>query len=66
MAKYTIAASVTVDVEMAIEAASAKEAMEIFENQIAMSAFLTDTPKSEYDVHEDSISDVQRVTVEAG
>lgn len=65
MPRYTVKASVSVDVEMSIEAASADLAKAIFDDRIIMTASLDDTPTERYAVHEDSISDVQHQRVEA-
>jgi hypothetical protein len=64
MAKYTVTASVTVDVEMSIEAASGDAAKEIFDSQLMMTAALANTPKDSYVVVEDTISEVDRMNVD--
>ena len=64
MAKYTVTARVTVDVEMSIEAASGDAAKEVFDSRLMMTAALTNTPKDKYTVAEDSISAVDSVNVD--
>lgn len=64
MPRHVVKATVTVDIEMSIEAESANEAREIFDGQLVMSASLTDMPKTEYDVYDDSISEMARVSAE--
>jgi hypothetical protein len=59
MPRYTITASVTVDVEMSIEAETPAEARRIFKDQICLVASLTDLSEESYDTIEDSISDIQ-------
>lgn len=56
--RYIINASVTVDVEMSIEAQTPEAAKAIFDSQIMMTARLTDTDEANYTTTEDSISDV--------
>ena len=58
MARYTITATVSVDVEMSVEAESPAAARKLFHDKICMSASLLDTPSGDFDVSEDSISDV--------
>ena len=65
MPRYTVSARVTVDVQITLEADSQSEAQEVFRDQIAMTASLADTPEDKYDVEEDSISEVARVSVDA-
>lgn len=65
MARYTIKASITVDVEMSIEADSRDEAAQIFNDQLCMTAGLTDLAPASFDVSEDSISNVSRLKITA-
>lgn len=65
MTRYTITASVTVDVEMSIEAESELVAQEVFDSQLAMSATLTELPADSFDVSEDSISNIDSVKIRA-
>lgn len=58
MARFTITATVSVDVEMSIEASSAAEAKTLFNDHVVMSASLVDVPDGSFDVSEDSISDI--------
>ncbi len=64
MSRHKITATVSVDVEMSIEAADIAEARAIFSDQLIMSASLADIPKAEYAVYEDSISGIEAVSAE--
>lgn len=67
MARFTVKATVSVDVEISIEADSAAAAKSAFNDHIIMTAGMVDVPVDSYDVSEDSISDVHvhRVYAEA-
>lgn len=58
MARYTVIATVSVDVEMSIEAESAEAAKAAFNDHVIMTAGLVDVPEGSFDVNEDSISDI--------
>jgi hypothetical protein len=64
MPRFSVKAYVTVDVDMTIEADSKQEAKEIFKDQIAMSATLTDTDDGLFEINEDSISDITNIKAE--
>jgi Mn-dependent DtxR family transcriptional regulator len=63
MPRYTITATVSVDVEIELTAASEAEAKALFDKHLCMSASLIDYEGSDYDVCEDSISEVSHVRV---
>ena len=56
--RFIIKASVTLDVEIAIEAEDGDAAEKIFDEHLSVSAALMEVPTSKYDVNEDSISEV--------
>ena len=56
--RFIIKATVTLDVEIAIEAENGEEAEKIFDEQLTVAAGLAELPTSKYDVNEDSISEV--------
>lgn len=58
MPRYTIKAQAAVDIEMSIEAANGEVAREIFYDQIAVNATLVETPAENFDVSDDTISEV--------
>lgn len=58
MAHYKVCATVSVNVEISIEAASQEQAIRIFKDGICMTADLLDVA-AEHTVDEDSISDVE-------
>ena len=64
MASFTVKASVTVDVEMEIEADTAENAKSIFNKSIMMTASLSDTPADKFTVIDDSITELYRLEVE--
>jgi len=64
MGGFTIKASVTVDVEIFIDAETQEEARQLFDENLAMSAMLLDT-KTPFDVYEDSITQVRDVSIKA-
>lgn len=64
MSRYTIKATVSVEVEMSIEADSADAARKAFDDGICMTAELIDTPREKYDVSEDSIAGIEDVRIE--
>jgi hypothetical protein len=64
MNRYTIKASVTVDVEISLEADDEDEARATFHDRLAMSAQLVEMGEDEYEVNEDCITDVERIIVE--
>jgi len=55
---YHVKAKVTVEVEMCVVAESRNDAKRIVDDHIIMTAILIDVPSKEYDVYEDTISDV--------
>lgn len=63
MARFTITATVSVDVEMSVEAASATEARKLFDDHICMTATLIDLPEENFDVSEECVSGVDRCSV---
>ena len=63
MPRFAVTATVSVDVEMSIEAESADAARKKFHDNICMTASLVDIPESEFDVSEESISDVDELRV---
>ncbi|NDV50406.1 hypothetical protein [Salipiger sp. PrR003] len=64
MPRFMFKAAITVDVEMEIDAADEAAAREKFDSEIMMSARLTETAEEHYEVSEDSISGIDRLTVE--
>lgn len=63
MPRFAVTATVSVDVEMSIEAESADAARKKFHDNICMTASLVDVPEPEFDVSEDSISGVNELRV---
>lgn len=64
MPRFMFKAAITVDVAMEIDAPDEAAAREKFDSQIMMSAKLTETAEEDYVVSEDSISGIDRLTVE--
>lgn len=58
MARYTVKATVSVDIEMSIEANSAESAKEKFNDHVVMTAGMVDVAENSFDVHEDSVSEI--------
>jgi hypothetical protein len=65
MTFFTIKASVMVDVEIDVQAASKEAAAELFRNHICMTASLLDLAAEDFDVSEDSIADVEVKSIDA-
>jgi hypothetical protein len=65
MPRYKVLATVSVDVEIELTAQSQSDAERQFNDHICMSASLVDYEGSDYDVCEESISDIGRVTARA-
>lgn len=65
MARYVVKASVTVDVEMSIEAETAPGALSLFKEHLIMNATLADVPPNQFDAYEDCITEIRRDRVEA-
>lgn len=63
MPRFTIKATVAVDVEMSIEAKSKQHAQDLFRDKIVMTAELLDLPPAEWDVSEDSIANIDDLSV---
>ena len=61
MPRFKVIATVSVDVEIELTAASHTVAERLFNNHICMTASLVDYEGSDYDVCEDSISDIGRI-----
>lgn len=57
--RFIIKASVTLDVEIAIEAEDGDAAEKIFDEQITVAAGLSDLSSEKYEVQEDSIVDIE-------
>lgn len=64
MSRYTIKATVFVDVELSIEATDKGHARALLDSHLIVTAGMIDLPASDWDVSEDSISDVSGVTIE--
>lgn len=64
MPRYTVKATVTVDVEISIEASTLGEANDLFQNNLAVNATLVDVPAENFDVNEDSITEVAVTSTE--
>ena len=62
MPRFKVLATVSVDVEIELTAQSQSEAEKLFNDHICMSASLVDYEGSDYDVCEDSISDIGRIS----
>lgn len=58
MAFFSLSASVTVDVEMSINAQSPEAAEALFNDRISMTANLIDVGENDFFVNEDSISEL--------
>jgi len=58
MSRFMVKATVSVDVEISVEADTADAAAEIVSAQISMAAGLFDFPADNYRVDEDSVLDV--------
>lgn len=65
MKHFTVKASVTVDVEMTINAETAGMAKKLFEDNVMMTANLVDIDAGVFQVHEESISEIDRIKVVA-
>jgi hypothetical protein len=57
MSRFMVKATVTVDVEMSVEAIDADDAEKIFSDKICMTASLVDIPADNYRVDDDVVSD---------
>lgn len=65
MARYVVRATVTVDVEMSVEADTKDAAKRAFDEHLIMSASLVDVEPGKFDTYEDSITEVADVRIHA-
>lgn len=63
MARYTIIATVSVDIEVCVEAADEKAARKVLDDHLVMNAGFVDLPEDAADVSEDSIAGIDCVRV---
>ena len=64
MARFKVSADIQMEVEISIEAETAKQAEEIFNEQLAINATLVELDPENFDVEEDSITDIDNIKVE--
>ena len=64
MARFKVSADIQMEVEISIEAETAKQAEEIFNEQLAINATLVELDPENFDVEEDSITDIDNIRVE--
>ncbi len=64
MPRFKVSADIQMEVEISIEAETAKQAEEIFNEQLAINATLTELDTENFDVEEDSITDIDNIKVE--
>jgi hypothetical protein len=65
MSRYTIKATVSVDVEVSVEASSKSDASLLFHTRLELHASLANTPQNEFDVWDECISEVNNMRIEA-
>lgn len=63
MARYTITATVVVDVEVSLDADSESAARKMLSEHLIMTAGFVDLPEGSADVSEDSIADIDDVKI---
>lgn len=63
MNRYSVTATVSVEVNLEILAGDREAAEALFMNGISMTANLVDTPPDEFEIWDDCISDIDDVTV---
>ena len=64
MPRYTIKASVTVDIEIDVPAENRTEAQAILTDKLMMTAALVDMDHEDWTVDEDTISEISHVRIE--
>ncbi len=64
MARFIVKATVSVDVEISIEAADAEAAEALIDEHLCMSASLSNVPADNYRIDGDSINDINIEDVE--
>jgi hypothetical protein len=64
MPRYSIVATATVEVEMAVDAGDPAAAEAIFRDKLALNASLAGVCPTEFDVWGDTITDIEDLTVE--
>jgi hypothetical protein len=63
MARFTITATVSVDIEVSVEAETADAARKLLDDHLVMGAAFVDLPDDATDVSEDSISSIDGVKI---
>lgn len=56
---HTIKATITLDVEMDVQAGTPDEALAKFRDRVCVDAYLIDTPKEQFETIDDGISDIE-------
>lgn len=64
MPRFRVSADVQMEVQISIEAETAKQAEEIFNEQLAINVTLVDLDPESFDVEEDSVTDIDDIKVE--
>lgn len=63
MTRWSVQASVTVDLNMDLEAESRDEAERLLEAHISMTANMVDLPQDRFEVWDDTISEIDDVVI---